>query len=144
MKTPNSNPAFSLEFLDHVAITVADMDKSIDWYQRVLGLWPLKLRQWGDIPVFMVSGSFGVAIFPTKSHEQHSATSEHPKIDHFAFHVSKENFAKAKTHFASISQEFYEEDHFYFRSLYMNDPDGHKVELTTLSVTDKELKLDIL
>ena len=36
------------------------------------------------------------------------------------------------------STDFHVEDHFYFDSIYIKDPDGHTVELTTLKVDEKD------
>ena len=35
------------EHLNHVAICVKDMNESIDWYQKVLGLKKYQLEKWG-------------------------------------------------------------------------------------------------
>jgi catechol 2,3-dioxygenase-like lactoylglutathione lyase family enzyme len=42
--------------LDHVAITVADVDRAIDWYASVLGAVPLHVDLWrsGVIPVALL------------------------------------------------------------------------------------------
>jgi catechol 2,3-dioxygenase-like lactoylglutathione lyase family enzyme len=39
--------------IDHVAITVSDIESSVSWYSRVLGANPLYLTEWraGKIPV---------------------------------------------------------------------------------------------
>ncbi len=42
-----------IEFLDFVAIRVADMEASAAWYQKVLGLKRYKLPEWGDFPLFL-------------------------------------------------------------------------------------------
>ena len=47
---------FKINFLDHVAIRVKDMEVSIEWYSRVMGLKKYKLEKWEEFPVFMLSG----------------------------------------------------------------------------------------
>ena len=64
---------FEIRFLDHVAIYVEDMEASIAWYQKVLGLKKYKLKEWGEFPIFMLAGKTGLAILP--------ANLNHPKID---------------------------------------------------------------
>ncbi|MBT8266058.1 MAG: VOC family protein [Bacteroidia bacterium] len=132
------NP-FEINFLDHVAIYVEDMDRSIDWYQRVMGLKKYQLEQWGAYPVFMLSGKSGLAIFPAHMDDpKFPKNSRHISIEHFAFNVSHKNFTKAQEHFKDLNETFTFQDHHYFHSIYLKDPDGHKVELTTLMIDEKD------
>jgi len=130
---------FSINFLDHVAIRVKDMNASIDWYSHVLGLKKYQLEAWGEFPVFMLSGTSGLAIFPANlEHDELNLESRHVKIDHFAFNVSNEDFIKAQEHFKALGEEYDFQDHIYFHSIYLKDPDNHTVELTTLVVDEKD------
>ena len=121
-----------LQYLDHVAIYVADMDRSVQWYEQVLGLKKQTFEEWGAYPIFMLAGQFGIAIFP--------ATSEIPNlvkakrgahINHFAFRVDAANFKAAQERFDRLEVSFQFQDHHYFHSIYINDPDSYIVELTT-------------
>ena len=124
---------FEINFLDHVAIRVKDMEVSINWYSKVLGLKKYRLEKWGEFPVFMLSGKSGIAIFPANlDDKKQPVNSKNIKIDHFAFNVSNDNFEKAKTYFNEINETFKFLDHHYFHSIYLKDPDNHTVELTTL------------
>jgi len=130
---------FKLDFLDHVAINVKDLDASVAWYERVLGLKRYQLEKWGEFPIFMLSGKTGVALFPANMNEPKlDATSNTIKIDHFAFQVSQEAFAKAKQHYETLGLTFTVKNHHYFHSIYTKDLDGHTVELTTLVVDESE------
>lgn len=128
-----------IEFLDHVAIRVIDIEASAGWYQKVLGLKRYQLPEWGDFPIFLLSGKSGVALFPaTETDPRLTPTSSNVKIDHFAFNVTKENFEKAKKRYVDLNLEFDIQDHHYFDSIYTRDPDGHKVELTTIKVREED------
>ncbi len=128
-----------IEFLDHVAIRVADMEASAAWYEKVLGLKRYKLPEWGDFPVFLLSGKSGIALFPANTTDtKHEPTSRNVKIDHFAFNVTNENFEKAKKRYVELNLEFNIQDHHYFDSIYTKDIDGHTVELTTIKVNERE------
>lgn len=128
-----------IDFLDHVAIRVKDMEVSINWYEEVLGLKKYKLPEWGAFPVFMLSGKTGVAIFPASiDHPEIPEASKNVKIDHFAFNVNRENYDLAKKNFDQLGINYEIQDHHYFESIYLKDPDGHTVELTTILVLDSD------
>ncbi len=135
--TANCQLMIQLNHLDHVAIRAADMERSASWYEQVLGLQRHTFDEWGDFPIFMVSQNFGVAIFPADtSLPAIGRAFRGVKIDHFAFNVDNENFAKAKKYYEELGLEFNIQDHVFFHSIYTQDPDGHTVELTTLVVED--------
>ena len=134
---------FEIEFLDHVAIRVSDIDISVKWYKRVLGLKRCQFPEWGEFPIFMVSGKTGIAIFPANSDDPKlSNESKNVKIDHFAFNVTPKNFEKAKQRYHELGIEYNFQDHAYFHSIYTKDPNGHTVELTTLIVDEKDFYKD--
>lgn len=134
-----SNNAFDIDFLDHVAIRVKDLDLSVQWYAEVLGLKKMQLHHWGPYPIFMLAGKTGIALFPIQKQEianpQVTATR---CVDHFAFQVTLENYKKAKAKFKGIGISYKEQDHHYLHSIYIQDPDNHTVELTTLVVEPKQ------
>ena len=71
-----------IDFLDHVAIRVADMEASSAWYEKVLGLKRYKLPEWGDFPIFLLSGKSGIALFPANTTDTViEPTSKNVKID---------------------------------------------------------------
>jgi catechol 2,3-dioxygenase-like lactoylglutathione lyase family enzyme len=129
---------FEINFLDHVAIRVKDIKASAKWYEQVLGLKKYKLKEWGEFPVFMFTGTSGLALFPANLNDPMiDRLSKNIKIDHFAFNVTNENFRKAKLKYDTIGLKYTIQDHYYFHSIYTKDPDGHTVELTTL-IVDKD------
>lgn len=131
-----SLPSFQIDFLDHVAIRVRDIESSAHWYERVLGLQPYTSEHWGSFPVLMRAGMIGVAIFPSRTEMPKALEKEdYLKIDHFAFRVNAANFAKAKDRFERLNIPFEEQNHHHYQSLYLRDPDGHQVELTTLLIS---------
>ena len=128
---------FKLDFLDHVAINVKDINASVTWYEKVLGLKRYQLEKWGEHPIFMLSGKTGVALFPANTNDPKlEPTSNTIKIDHFAFQISQNAFAKAKQHYEDLELTFTVKNHHYFHSIYTKDLDGHVVELTTLVVDE--------
>ena len=127
------------EFLDHVAIRVADLEVSATWYENVMGLKRYQLPEWGDFPVLLLSGKSGIALFPANpANTRLDPKSKNVQIDHFAFNVTKENFEKAKKRYTELNLDFDIQDHHYFDSIYTKDPDGHTVELTTIKVNEQD------
>lgn len=128
---------FNINFLDHVAIRVKDMEATCQWYEKVLGLKRVLPPEWTPAPVFLFAGKTGIAVFPAnEEHPKLDPTSRNVKIDHFAFNVSNEDFQKAKEHYDALGLSYTISDHTYFHSIYTKDPDGHVVELTTLVVSE--------
>lgn len=129
---------FNINFLDHVAIYVKDIDRSIAWYAKHLGLKKYHLKEWGAFPVFMLAGKSGLAIFPARlGDDKINPDSRNVRIEHFAFNVSNKDFKKAQEYFNKSEISFDFQDHHYFHSIYLRDPDGHKIELTTIVVTEE-------
>ena len=128
-----------INFLDHVAIRVKDMEASVKWYEKVLGLKKYQVPEWDPFPIFMLADKSGIALFPANpNHPKIDPNSRNVKIDHFAFNVSNEDFEKAKKHYEVLHLDFSVQDHIYFHSIYTRDPDGHVVELTTIVVDENK------
>jgi len=126
-----------LNFLDHVAIRVKDLEASAAWYENLFGLTRYQVPEWGDFPILLFTGKTGIALFPARTEDPVlDPDSRNIKIDHFAFNVSKESFEAAKKAYESEGIEYHFMDHHTFHSLYIRDPDGHILELTTLVVPE--------
>lgn len=122
-----------IDFLDHVAIRVKDIEASAVWYEDVLGLTRYQFKEWGAYPIFMLSGKTGVALFPAnEDNSLREDKSASVKIDHFAFNVNRANFEDAKNHLDELGIDFTYQDHHFFESIYFYDPNGHCIELTSL------------
>jgi len=122
--------------LDHIALGVKDLEESIAWYQEILGLKKLQVREWGDFPVFMVSSdNSGLALFPSKiGNPAKMPQNRKSGLPHVAFQVDRENFDQAQEFLGSKGIEFEFQDHFNAHSIYFRDPDDYCIELTTYEV----------
>lgn len=126
-------PAFQIDFLDHVAMRVRDLDQTVKWYTRTLGLTVYQPEAWKPFPVMLLAGSSGIAVFPTLTENpQPLPDGDFVILSHFAFRVSLDAFEEAQKWFEQIGEPYRFEDHHPFHSVYLRDPDGHQVELTTL------------
>ena len=54
---------------------------------------------------------------------------------HFAFRLDSANFERAQVELSERQIPFRFEDHTMAHSMYLADPDGHRVELTTYELS---------
>jgi catechol 2,3-dioxygenase-like lactoylglutathione lyase family enzyme len=125
---------FTIEGFDHVAIAVRDLAASRQWYERVLGLERRFEDEWGDVPSVMCAGGSCVALFPVEGEGKAAPGPESLVMRHFAWRVDRKDFERAQEHFRELGIEFEEADHGIARSVYILDPDGHRIEITTYEV----------
>ena len=118
--------------LDHVAIAVADVERSQRFYADVLG-FERAHPEW-DVPVVMAANGTGVAIFDKSLHAGDRDGNPAVRILHIAFRVDRAGLERAQEELAErgLSPRF--SDHGISHSIYFEDPDGHQLELTTYEV----------
>lgn len=117
-----------LDFLDHVAIRVQDLELSIKWYKDVLNLEVYSESDWHGVPTMMLAGKSGLALFPRDKSIKDPINESY---SHIAFNVDHENFELAQKKLTEKNINFSFEHHQVFKSIYFKDPDGHTIELTT-------------
>lgn len=121
-----------LETLDHVGLAVSDIDHSVEWYGRVLGLERAYQEAWGDYPAVLVRGGSGVALFPARGMVIQPSTFS--SLPHVAFRASGQDYEEARSELQAAGMDFRESDHEVARSMYLLDPDAHLIEITTYDV----------
>ena len=119
-----------LKGLDHIAIGVADVQSSAQWYCDVLGLERQHDGMWDGVPTFIGKGDTGIALFPAKG-QAYAAERRESNILHFAFGADAANFQAAQKELKQRGIEFTFQDHEICHSIYFRDPDGHQLEITT-------------
>jgi catechol 2,3-dioxygenase-like lactoylglutathione lyase family enzyme len=125
-----------VKHIDHVAIAVRDTIASAAWYRDVLGLERRFEDAWGDgPPVMMCAGDTCVALFPTEGTATPPPGRDAIAMRHVAFVVDRENFEAAGARFDELGIAWEFADHDVAHSLYIADPDGHRVEITTYDLT---------
>jgi catechol 2,3-dioxygenase-like lactoylglutathione lyase family enzyme len=121
-----------LEGIDHVAMSVRDVERSAQWYIDVLGFERLHEGMWDGIPVFIGKGNTGIALFPASSNARPTSSAQNGiRMLHFALRANRANFLAAQEELKSRGIKFEFQDHEISHSIYFNDPDGHKLEITT-------------
>lgn len=123
-----------IEQLDHVALTVSDLDRSVAWYRDVLGLERRRQDVWGRYPAMMCAGNTGVALFPSDKPGDTPDAVRGRAMRHLAFRTNGMAFTEAQRELGSRNIVFTFEDHTISRSIYFRDPDGYEIELTTYEV----------
>jgi catechol-2,3-dioxygenase len=121
---------FSLDRLDHVSLNVRDRAASIAWYRDVLGLGQRNEQTRDDWPVFMGELGACVALFQAAT-ESPERADESTGLRHLAFAVARDDLDRAQEHLRELGVNFRFEDHGSAHSLYVADPDGNVVELTS-------------
>ena len=83
----------------------------------------------------MCAGETCVALFPSDVPEpQRVNERETLSLRHIAFRVDGENFEAAQRRCRDLGIEFESADHGIAQSVYISDPDGHRIEITTYEV----------
>jgi catechol 2,3-dioxygenase-like lactoylglutathione lyase family enzyme len=120
------------EGIDHVALSVRDVGRSVQWYADVLGFEREHEGMWDGIPAFIGKGKTALALFPVREAKTDAA----PRRDsiamlHLAFRTDRANFLEAQKELEKRGIKFHFQDHQISHSIYFRDPDGHELEVTT-------------
>ena len=121
----------NLECVDHVALSVTDVERSARWYIEVLGFERQHDDVWGGYPVFVGKNDAAVALFPIRRQEASHSSPAAARVLHFAFRTDRKSFVSAQHELKSRGIEFEFQDHKISHSIYFHDPDGHEIEITT-------------
>jgi catechol-2,3-dioxygenase len=123
-----------IQRLDHVAIISENSLESRKWYERIFEMEWICQGQWDDNPFFLKKGDALIAIFQ-KGTATSGLQANASGIDHFAFRAETwEDYEAIKRELESKGIEFNEQNHEISFSIYLKDPDGVKVEVTTYDV----------
>ncbi len=82
----------------------------------------------------LVAGQAGVALFDADPSIIPSSLPPKIGFSHFAMRVGRISFERAQARFIANGIAFEYEDHAVCHSIYLYDPDGYRVELTTYEV----------
>jgi catechol-2,3-dioxygenase len=125
-----------LEGIDHVALSVSDLERVAQWYIDVLGFEHRHKGMWDGVPVFIGKGTTALALFPRKSSEEPGAASRcGTGMLHLAFRTTRAGFLHAQVELKERGIRFEFTDHEISQSIYFNDPDGQKLEITTYELS---------
>ena len=126
--------AIGVKAIDHINLTVSNLERSAEFYQRAFGL---EIREDGrdrDRP-YVIVGKAGVGYLAL--HERSETTTAAGRISHWGFVV--EDFEGLSAHLDRYDiPVLYREngsdgviEYPHSRSVYVADPDGTEIELTS-------------
>jgi catechol-2,3-dioxygenase len=118
-----------LDFLDHFAISVKSLQPSFDFYQKTFGFE--MFHQWQTTWLIQL-GNMKIGLFERPNATTIDDLNSKIAIQHVAFHVSAEQLIEAIIELGNLGIQFDgPEDTGVAYSVFLNDPDGHLLELTT-------------
>ncbi len=122
-----------LQGVNHVALTVTDLQRSRSWYERVLD-WSSIFEGEGDGVRFAVGVLPGGLMIGIRQYDDGERLAFDPKrvgLDHLAFTVPSTDLAAWEQHFADLDVTFEPvQDTPFGLVLNFKDPDGTALELT--------------
>ena len=123
---------FELEGIDHVALSVRDVERSAQWYIETLGFERRHDGMWNGVPTFIGKGTTAIALFSANSNARSTSSfSGEIRMLHLAFRANRKNFLAAQEELKRRGIKFHFQDHEICHSIYFRDPDGHELEITT-------------
>ena len=126
----------NLEQIDHIAFTCKNPEASKDWYVEVLGFKHIYQGEWNGVPIFIQLGSTAIALFP-ETHQSKLQPQAAKGLSHFALRAkTQSDFKDAQEELKAKHIEYQFQDHDLAHSIYFNDPDGHRVEITTYDLLE--------
>lgn len=108
--------------INHVTLSVKNIDVSFGFYTSVLGLKPLV--KW-DKGAYLLAGDFWFCL------NVESKISFREDNSHFAFTVSSKDFEALSERILNAKATLYKKNTSPGDSIYFLDPDGHKLEIHT-------------
>jgi catechol 2,3-dioxygenase-like lactoylglutathione lyase family enzyme len=123
-----------LQGIDHVALSVRDVEQSRRWYIDVLGFEHRYPGMWDGVPVFVGKGATALALFPVQSASPLPRPRSSITMLHLAFRTNRDGFVAAQDELNARGIAFQFQDHEISHSIYFRDPDGHELEITTYEV----------
>ncbi len=113
--------ATMLAGLNHLTLAVTDLQRSVDFYVRVLGFRPR--AQW-DMGAYLELGDLWLCLSSVEQRSQaHSSD-----YTHYAFTIAQRDFAHFVEHARSYGVQEWKSNRSEGDSFYFLDPDGHQLE----------------
>lgn len=117
--------------LNHLTLSVADLDRAFVFYTDVLGLRPVARWYRG---AYLAAGDLWLCL---TLEVDLSDRPLNPTYDHIAFSVSDADFQPLCSRLTDAGALRWQENRSEGDSLYFLDPDGHKLEIHTTGLVSR-------
>jgi catechol 2,3-dioxygenase-like lactoylglutathione lyase family enzyme len=107
--------------LNHITLAVTDIDRSFDFYRKILGLTPLV--KWDRGAYFLLPDGIWFCLNVDNSR------APNPCYTHYAFSVAPNDFQMMSQKLLHSQVQTFKDNTSPGDSLYFLDPDGHKLEI---------------
>ena len=111
--------------VNHITLSVVDLEKSFDFYKDVLGFRPLAKRRGKS--AYFLSGSSWIALVVDKL----KSVEGQREYAHIAFSVNSLDFQKIARRIVDSGAKIWQENSSLGESLYFLDPSSNKLEIHT-------------
>lgn len=108
--------------INHITLSVNNLNQSFEFYTKVLGLKPLALRK--EKSAYMLAGDEWIALVKAKEPISNAAS-----YTHLAFSVTPQEFKTLSEQIRSSGAEIWQDNSSPDESLYFLDPSGNKLEI---------------
>ncbi|KAJ9140956.1 hypothetical protein P3X46_031545 [Hevea brasiliensis] len=138
MKENLMNNPLHLKSLNHISIVCRSLEKSLDFYQKVLGFFPIRRPGSFDFDgAWLFSYGIGIHLLQSEDPENMPKISQiNPKDNHISFQC--ENVATVEKKLKDMKIEYVkrrvEEGVIYVDQIFFHDPDGFMIEICNCDV----------
>jgi len=108
--------------INHITVSVRNLDKSFAFYSQVLGFKPLMKHAKG---AYLLAGDLWFCL----DLDANTRKLPLPEYTHFAFSVKEADFDNLSKKITSAGTKIWKDNKSEGNSLYFLDPDGHKLEI---------------
>lgn len=113
-----------LKGLNHLTLAVVDLRRSVDFYQRLLGL---ELHAQWDNGAYFSCGDLWLCLSVDAARQQ--VASAEKDYTHYAFSIAAQDFPAFVARLEQAETVFWKENRSEGDSCYFLDPDGHQLEI---------------